>query len=172
MTEATEEASSRHVDPAPMASDPPVSLRPYAFVLAAVILGGLAPVFTKLLLLRGVEGPTIVDARYALSVLLLLPFGFPTERVRGRRPTAGPGSRSSRRRLRLRAGALLFTAAKWTCLRGRSERDQPSRSCRSSRILPSSGSIAPAADRYGGRRYTDRRRRVDSVAARLRAPAR
>lgn len=112
MTEATEEASSRHVDPAPMASDPPVSLRPYAFVLAAVILGGLAPVFTKLLLLRGVEGPTIVAARYALAVFLLLPFGLP-HRTRQGPP---PDRRAWITLILVGAfgsgvGALLFTAA-------------------------------------------------------------
>ncbi|MFP4248982.1 MAG: EamA family transporter [Armatimonadota bacterium] len=52
-------------------------LRPYAFVLGGVMLGGLSPVFTKLLLLQDVEGPTIVAARYLLTVAFLLPFGFP-----------------------------------------------------------------------------------------------
>ena len=57
------------------------NLRPYAYVLAGVMLGGLSPVFTKLLLLQDVEGSTIVAARYLLTVIFLLPFGLPKRRA-------------------------------------------------------------------------------------------
>jgi len=89
-----------------------VNLRPYAYVLAAVMLGGLSPVFTKLLLLQNVEGPTIVAARYLLTVLLLIPFGIPQ-----RRKDAPPPDRKAWLTLILVGvfgsgfGALLFTAA-------------------------------------------------------------
>ncbi len=93
-------------------TDVPVNLRPYAYVLAAVMLGGLSPVFTKLLLLQNVEGPTIVAARYLLTVLLLIPFGIPQ-----RRRNAPPPDRKAWLTLILVGvfgsgfGALLFTAA-------------------------------------------------------------
>jgi|LSQX01.3.fsa_nt_gb drug/metabolite transporter (DMT)-like permease len=65
----------------------PRNLRPYAFVLGGVMLGGLSPVFTKLLLLEGVEGPTLVAARYLLAVIFLAPFGVPQHRpVEGGKP--------------------------------------------------------------------------------------
>lgn len=91
------------------------NLTPYAFVLGGVMLGGLSPVFTKLLLLRNVEGPTIVAARYLLTVLLLTPFGLPHKRPAG----AAQGRPDRRAWLTLflvgafgsGLGALLFTAA-------------------------------------------------------------
>lgn len=76
------------------------------------MLGGLSPVFTKLLLLQDVEGPTIVAARYLLTVLFLLPFGMPQ-----RRREAPPPDRRAWVTLVLVGifgsglGALLFTAA-------------------------------------------------------------
>lgn len=109
MTEATSQAPSTQT-PAP--GDARGSLRPYVFVLAAVMVGGLSPVFTKLLLLRDVEGPTIVAARYLLAVLFLLPFGLPA------RPRHGPppDRRAWATLILVGAfgsglGALLFTAA-------------------------------------------------------------
>lgn len=94
------------------------NLRPYAFVLGGVTLGGLSPVFTKLLLLQNVEGPTIVAARYLLTVMILVPFGIP----HGRPDYVAP---EDDRKPELKAwitlflvgalgsgvGALLFTAA-------------------------------------------------------------
>lgn len=89
------------------------SLTPYAYVLGGVMLGGLSPVFTKLLLLQDVEGPTIVAARYLLTVLFLAPFGLPHHRPQ----KAGRPSRRAWVTLFLVGafgsglGALLFTAA-------------------------------------------------------------
>lgn len=112
MTEAAGRAEEARADPAPTDAEEPVSLRPYAFVLAAVIVGGLSPVFTKLLLLREVEGPTIVAARYLLAVIFLLPFGLP-HRARQGPP---PDRRAWITLILVGAfgsglGALLFTAA-------------------------------------------------------------
>ncbi|MGD9498180.1 MAG: DMT family transporter [Armatimonadota bacterium] len=100
-----------HPEP-PATAGARADLRPYAYVLAGVLLGGLSPVFTKLLLLQDVEGPTIVAARYLLTVLFLLPFGIP----RGRREGRPPGRRAWITLLLVGAfgsglGALLFTAA-------------------------------------------------------------
>ena len=89
------------------------NLRPYAYVLAGVMLGGLSPVFTKLLLLDNVAGETIVAARYLLAVLFLLPVGLPHH--------AGGETSPPNRRAWIALvlvgvfgsglGALLFTAA-------------------------------------------------------------
>ncbi len=57
-----------------------VNLSPYAFVLAGVMLAGLSPVLTKLLLLQNVAAEAIVAARYLLAVLLLAPIGLPNQR--------------------------------------------------------------------------------------------
>lgn len=86
MTEAAGTTPNEPTPPTPAGDEPAVNLRPYAFVLAAVMVGGLSPVFTKLLLLREVEGPTIVAARYALAVLFLLPFGLPPRARQGPPP--------------------------------------------------------------------------------------
>ncbi len=89
------------------------SLRPYAYVLGGVMLGGLSPVFTKLLLWQDIGGPTIVAGRYLLTVLLLLPFGLPHRRARDAPP---PDRRAWVTLFLVGAfgsglGALLFTAA-------------------------------------------------------------
>jgi drug/metabolite transporter (DMT)-like permease len=93
---------------------PRVNMRPYAYVLGGVMLGGLSPVFTKLLLLQDVEGPTIVASRYLLTVMILVPFGIP------HRPPSSDSPRPDRKAwvtlflvgaLGSGVGALLFTAA-------------------------------------------------------------
>ncbi|MFW6156804.1 MAG: EamA family transporter, partial [Armatimonadota bacterium] len=84
------------------------------YVLGGVMLGGLSPVFTKLLLLQNVGGPTIVAARYLLTVMLLIPFGLPHTRPQEDSP---PPDRKAWITLFLVGafgsglGALLFTAA-------------------------------------------------------------
>ncbi|MEI6502937.1 MAG: DMT family transporter, partial [Armatimonadota bacterium] len=50
-------------------------LRPYLYIAAGVILQGLSPVLTKLLL-SDLSAASVVSARYLISVLLLLPFGW------------------------------------------------------------------------------------------------
>jgi drug/metabolite transporter (DMT)-like permease len=90
------------------------NLRPYAYVLAGVMLGGLSPVFTKLLLLQDVEGSTIVAARYLLTVIFLLPFGLPQRRTSENLPP--PDRRAWITLVLVGAfgsglGALMFTAA-------------------------------------------------------------
>lgn len=90
------------------------NLRPYAYVLGGVMLGGLSPVFTKLLLLQDVEGPTIVAARYLLTVIILAPFGLPHRR--GEEEAGKPDRRAWITLFLVGAfgsglGALLFTAA-------------------------------------------------------------
>ncbi len=89
------------------------NLKPYAFVLGGVMLGALSPVFTKLLLLQGVEGSMIVASRYLLTVLFLAPFGLPHRRPR---EAPAPDSRAWLMLFLVGAlgsgiGALLFTAA-------------------------------------------------------------
>ncbi len=91
----------------------PPSLRPYAYVLGGVLLGGLSPVFTKLLLWQDIDGPTIVAARYLLTVAFLAPFGLPHRRPRESPP---PDRRAWITLFLVGAlgsglGALLFTAA-------------------------------------------------------------
>ncbi|MEN6547660.1 MAG: EamA family transporter [Armatimonadia bacterium] len=60
-------------------------LRPYYFIAAGVILQGLSPVLTKLLLNASLAPATIVAVRYLIAVLVLLPFGWrhrnPTEHL-------------------------------------------------------------------------------------------
>ena len=90
------------------------NLRPYLYVLGGVMLGGLSPVFTKLLLLQDVEGPTIVAARYLLTVMVLIPFGVPHRRPN--EELQPPGRRAWVTLVLVGAfgsgfGALLFTAA-------------------------------------------------------------
>lgn len=90
------------------------NLRPYAYVLGGVMLGGLSPVFTKLLLLQDVEGSTIVAARYFLTVIFLLPFGLPHKRPAEDAPK--PNRRAWVTPFLVGAfgsglGALMFTAA-------------------------------------------------------------
>ena len=90
-----------------------LNLRPYAYVLAGVMLGGLSPVFTKLLLLQNVAGEAIVASRYLLAVLLLLPIGLPHRYVAGGPP---PDRRAWLTLILVGVfgsglGALLFTAA-------------------------------------------------------------
>ena len=89
------------------------NLRPYAFVLTGVMVGGLSPVFTKLLLLDNVAGETIVAARYLVAVLLLLPIGIPHHR---RAEGPAPDRRAWLTLILVGVfgsglGALLFTAA-------------------------------------------------------------
>jgi len=90
-----------------------VNLSPYAFVLAGVVLAGLSPVLTKLLLLQNVAAEGIVAARYLLAVLLLAPIGLPNQR----REDAPPPDRRAWLTLVLVGvlgsglGALLFTHA-------------------------------------------------------------
>jgi len=50
-------------------------LTPYYFLVAGVLLQGLSPVFTKLLL-ADLSHATVVAARYLLAVGFLFPFGF------------------------------------------------------------------------------------------------
>jgi drug/metabolite transporter (DMT)-like permease/HAMP domain-containing protein len=50
-------------------------LRPYYYIAAGVILQGLSPVLTKLLL-DDLTPATVVGARYLIAVLFLLPFGW------------------------------------------------------------------------------------------------
>ncbi len=95
-------------------ASPRHNLRPYAYVLGGVMLGGLSPVFTKLLLLQDVEGSTIVAARYFLTVILLLPFGLPHKRPTEDAPK--PDRRAWVTLILVGAfgsglGALMFTAA-------------------------------------------------------------
>ncbi len=96
-----------------MEQDKKKSLSPYAFVLAGVMLGGLSPVFTKLLLLQNVAGESIVAARYFLATLFLIPFGIPQKRPKD----APPPDRRAWITLVLVGvfgsglGALLFTKA-------------------------------------------------------------
>ncbi len=101
--------------PGPRAERPMLSrdaLRPYGYVLAGVVLGGLSPVFTKLLLLQDVDGPTVVAARYLLAVVFLAPFGA----LRRSRDGPPPDRRAWVTLLLVGAfgsglGALLFTSA-------------------------------------------------------------
>lgn len=51
-------------------------LRPYFHIAIGVILQGLSPVLTKLLLQADISPASIVSARYLIAVLLLLPFGW------------------------------------------------------------------------------------------------
>ena len=111
MTEATEEASSRHVDPAPMASDPPVSLRPYALCLRLLSSAGWRRFSPNYCCYAASKGRRSWP-RAALAVLLLLPFGFP-HRTRQGPP---PDRRAWITLILVGAfgsgvGALLFTAA-------------------------------------------------------------
>lgn len=48
---------------------------PYYFLVAGVLLQGLSPVFTKLLL-SDLSNATVVAARYLLAAIFLFPFGF------------------------------------------------------------------------------------------------
>jgi drug/metabolite transporter (DMT)-like permease/HAMP domain-containing protein len=50
-------------------------LRPYYFIAAGVLLQGLSPVLTKLLL-SDLSAASVVGARYLIAVLFLLPFGW------------------------------------------------------------------------------------------------
>ncbi len=107
-------ASEPHEGPQMQSSSLRENLRPYAFVLGGVMLGGLSPVFTKLLLLQDVEGPTIVAARYLLTVVFLVPFGVP--HTRPDRQSKPPSRRAWITLFLVGAfgsglGALLFTAA-------------------------------------------------------------
>ncbi len=88
-------------------------LRPYAFVIAGVMLGGLSPVFTKLLLLEDLSQSTVVAARYLLALVFLLPIGLSRRRPEGSEP---PDRRAWVTLFLVGAlgsgvGALLFTAA-------------------------------------------------------------
>ena len=86
---------------------------PYYFLVAGVLLQGLSPVFTKLLLSE-LSHATVVAARYLLAVGFLLPFGV-HHRVRD--PKAGKPTRRDWAALFLVGAlgsgfaALLFTAA-------------------------------------------------------------
>ncbi len=55
-------------------------LRPYYFVVGGVLLQGLSPVFTKMLLMDGFSREAVVSGRYVLAVLTLLPFGISSTR--------------------------------------------------------------------------------------------
>jgi drug/metabolite transporter (DMT)-like permease/methyl-accepting chemotaxis protein len=90
-------------------------LQPYLFILLAVLLQGLSPVLTKLLMdWDGLSASTVVAARYGLAVLFLLPFGI-------RRPDVGSPYGPPRRRdwvaligvggFGSAIGTLLFTQA-------------------------------------------------------------
>lgn len=88
-------------------------LEPYYYIVAGILLQGLSPVLTKLLLQEGLSRDAVVAGRYLLAVLVLLPFGFPT----GQAPTpAGPPRPRDWVALLLvgvlgsGVGALLFTA--------------------------------------------------------------
>ncbi len=89
-------------------------LKPYYYVVAGVLLQGLSPVLTKLLLNDGLSREAVVSARYLLAALLLVPFGLPRM---GRQKPAGPPRRRDYVALFLvgvlgsGVGALLFTAA-------------------------------------------------------------
>ncbi len=90
------------------------SLTPYYFVVAGVILQGLSPVLTKLLLMDGLSRESVVTARYLLAVALMIPFGIPHKRREG--PTAPPRPQDWLGLFLVGAlgsgvGALLFTAA-------------------------------------------------------------
>ena len=82
--------------------------------MAGVLLQGLSPVFTKMLLIDGLSRETVVSARYLLAFFLLLPFGVPSS---NRRPSGEPVRRTDWVVLFLvgalgsGVGALLFTAA-------------------------------------------------------------
>lgn len=58
-------------------------LQPYYWIVLAVLLQGLSPVLTKLLLTEGpltgegLSATTVVATRYGLAVFFLLPFGLP-----------------------------------------------------------------------------------------------
>jgi drug/metabolite transporter (DMT)-like permease/HAMP domain-containing protein len=89
-------------------------LEPYYYIVAGVLLQGLSPVLTKLLLHDGLSRETVVAARYLLAVLVLLPFGFPTSD--SRTPAGPPRPRDWVALLLVGVlgsgvGALLFTAA-------------------------------------------------------------
>jgi drug/metabolite transporter (DMT)-like permease len=89
------------------------TLKPYAFVIAGVLLGGLSPVFTKLLLLENLSQSTVVAARYLLAIALLAPLGVPHRRPENAPP---PDRRAWITLFLVGAfgsglGALLFTAA-------------------------------------------------------------
>jgi len=54
-------------------------LQPYYLIVLAVLLQGLSPVLTKLLLQDdGLSASTIVAARYVIAVAFLVPFGLPS----------------------------------------------------------------------------------------------
>ncbi len=86
---------------------------PYYFLVAGVLLQGLSPVFTKLLLSE-LSHATVVAARYLLAVGFLLPFGV-DHKIRD--PKAGKPTRRDWAALFLVGAlgsgfaALLFTAA-------------------------------------------------------------
>jgi len=89
------------------------TLKPYAFVIAGVLLAGLSPVFTKLLLLENLSQSTVVAARYLLAIALLAPLGVPHRRPENAPP---PDRRAWITLFLVGAfgsglGALLFTAA-------------------------------------------------------------
>jgi len=90
-------------------------LQPYYLILLAVLLQGLSPVLTKLLMDKdGLSASTVVAARYALAVLFLLPFG-----LRGPDPSSKYGPPRPRDWVALLCvggfgsaiGTLLFTQA-------------------------------------------------------------
>jgi len=90
-------------------------LQPYYLILLAVLLQGLSPVLTKLLMDKdALSASTVVAARYALAVLFLLPFG-----VRGPDPSSKYGPPRRRDWVALLCvggfgsaiGTLLFTQA-------------------------------------------------------------
>ena len=88
-------------------------LTPYYFVAAGVLLQGLSPVLTKLLL-EDLSRATVVGARYLIAVGFMLPFGW-------RHTPGGPAQGRPRRAdwialflvgaLGSGVAALLFTAA-------------------------------------------------------------
>ena len=86
---------------------------PYYFLVAGVLLQGLSPVFTKLLL-ADLSHATVVAARYLLAAGFLFPFGY---RHEARRGAVGKPTRRDWVALFLVGalgsgfGALLFTAA-------------------------------------------------------------
>jgi len=88
-------------------------MAPYYLVVAGVLLQGLSPVLTKLLLVD-LSQATVVAARYCLAAALLMPFGL--EGTRRARIAARPRRRDWLALVMVGAlgsgaGALMFTAA-------------------------------------------------------------
>lgn len=79
-----------------------------------MVLQGLSPVLTKLLLAEGLGREALVSARYLLAVFILLPFGVPS--LRATQPAGRPRRQDWVALILVGAlgsgvGALLFTAA-------------------------------------------------------------